>query len=284
LPETTTAPAAAPTTTPGRRQGALPTPAAAPVETATGFTAGSKQDLDVRLERAKANIAREQKLKEVPIAGATRESEKMGEADAADQVIHSDNVKQAPTNALISKQLETDINSVPGLIGKLNKPTIFSAIMNLADKGVQVGNLGSVSIPGLKEGIIQLDPEVRKDPKKLEAYQRVLNNFSRIGLEFARVVNKGMGSMSNYERSIIEQAVGDPSRMSANNLMLKAKALECDAKNAMEKDRLWKQMKNANYSWSQFKSSPEYKDMERKQFYRTANAMRVPDAKFPGDQ
>jgi hypothetical protein len=43
-------------------------------------------------------------------------------------------------------------------------------------------------------------------------------------------------------------------------------------------------MKNANYSWSQFKSSPEYKDMERKQFYRTANAMRVPDAKFPGDQ
>ena len=47
---------------------------------------------------------------------------------------------------------------------------------------------------------------------------------------------------------------------------------------------LWKQMKKAKYSWSQFKSSPEYKDMERKQFFRTANAMRVPDAKYPGDQ
>lgn len=250
----------------------------------TGFKPGSKEDLRAREEQAKADIAVRQKAAEVPIAGATKESEKMGETSAAEQTVHAENVKLAPTNALISKQLETDIKAVPGLIGKLNKPTIFSTIMNLADKGVQVGNLGSVSIPGLKDAIIQLDPEVRKDPKKLEAYQRVVNNISKIGLEFARAVNKGMGAMSNYERSIVEQAVGDPTRMNANNLMMKAKALECDAKNAIEKDRLWTQMQKAGYDWSKFKKSPEYIDLERKQFYRTAKAMHLPDAKFPGDQ
>lgn len=275
LPESAPAPAATRVTPPA---------AATTTSASTGFKPGSKEDLLARQEREKANIAVEQKRQEVPVAGATKESEKMGEAAAAEQTVHSENVKLAPTNALISKQLETDINSVPGLIGKLNKNTIFSTIMNLADKGVQVGNLGSISIPGLKDAIIQLDPEVKKDPKKLEAYQRIVNNISKIGLEFARAVNKGMGAMSNYERSIVEQAVGDPTRMNANNLMMKAKALECDAKNAMEKDKLWNQMKNSGYDWTKFKSSPEFKDLERKQFYRTAKAMHIPDAKYPGDQ
>lgn len=278
-PAPTTAPAPAPVATRVAPPAATTTTAAP-----TGFKPGSKEDLAARQEQAKANIALEQKRQEVPIAGATEEAKKVAETSAADQAVHSDNVKMAPTNALISKQLETDINAVPGLLGKLNKPTIFSTLMNLADKGVQVGNLGSVSIPGLKDAIVQLDPEVRKDPKKLEAYQRVINNISKIGLEFARAVNKGMGSMSNYERSIVEQAVGDPTRMNANNLMMKAKALECDAKNAMEKDKLWNQMKNSGYDWAKFKASPEYKDMERKQYFRTAKAMHIPNAKFPGDQ
>ena len=300
------------TSAPVRRDGPLPAAAPAQVTTVDGKTLTSpraiaklntknpypttdkrygafeenkaKAALDLEVEDAKAGITLEQKRQEVPIEGAKTEAQDIGKASAAEQVVHSDNVKLAPTNALISKQLETDINAVPGLLGKLNKPTIFSAIMNIADKGVQVGNLGSVSIPGIKDAIVQLDPEVRKDPKKLEAYQRVVNNISKIGLEFARAVNKGMGSMSNYERSIVEQAVGDPTRMNANNLMMKAKALECDAKNAMEKDKLWKQMKNSGYDWTKFKSSSEYKDMERKQFYRTAKAMHLPDAKFPGDQ
>lgn len=264
-----------------------------------GFNPKSAEALDLRKKQVEANIefekqrklkeeeskiALEQKRQEVPISGATKEAEKVGETSAADQAVHSTNVKMAPTNALIANQLEKDINAVPGLLGKLNKPTIFSTIMNLADKGVQVGNLGSISIPGLKDAIVQLDPEVRKDPKKLEAYQRVVNNISKIGLEFARAVNQGMGSMSNYERNIVERAVGDPSSMSANNLMIKAKALECDAKNAMEKDKLWSQMQKAGYDWAKFKKSPEYIDMERKQFYRTAKAMHLPDAKFPGDQ
>ena len=278
-----TAPAPA-VTAPAPVRAAPPAAATTTTMAPTGFKPGSKEDLAARQKQAEAQIALEQKRQEVPIEGAKTEAQDIGKASAADQVVHSDNVKMAPANALISKQLETDINAVPGLLGKLNKPTIFSTIMNLADKGVQVGNLGSVSIPGLKDAIVQLDPEVRKDPKKLEAYQRVINNISKIGLEFARAVNKGMGSMSNYERSIVEQAVGDPTRMNANNLMMKAKALECDAKNAMEKDKLWNQMQKAGYDWTKFKKSPEYIDMERKQFYRTAKAMRLPDAKFPGDQ
>ena len=312
-PAPDTSKGALPTTSaPVRRDGALPAAAPEPVTTVGGKALTSpraiakintknpypvtdkrygafeenksKAALELEVEDAKAGITLEQKRQEVPIEGAKTEAQDIGKASAADQVVHSDNVKLAPTNALISKQLETDINAVPGLLGKLNKPTIFSAIMNIADKGVQVGNLGSISIPGIKDAIVQLDPEVRKDPKKLEAYQRVINNISKIGLEFARAVNKGMGSMSNYERSIVEQAVGDPTRLNANNLMMKAKALECDAKNAMEKDKLWKQMKNSGYDWTKFKNSSEYKDMERKQFYRTAKAMHLPDAKFPGDQ
>jgi len=52
----------------------------------------------------------------------------------------------------------------------------------------------------------------------------------------------------------------------------------------MDQDRLWGQMKNAGMSWSQYKGSPELKEMQRQQFYRTAKTFGIKDAKYPGDK
>lgn len=235
-------------------------------------------------KRAESNIALEQKAAEVPLEAKGAEAKKMGEEYAAQQTAFADTVKQAPANATVAQQLSKDIAAVPGLIGKLNRPSFASAFANAIDQGIQLGQFGSLSVPVVKDLVVQLDPEVRKDPKKMEAYQRIVNNMTRIGLEYARAVNKGMGSMSNYERSLIEKAVGDVSRLSANNLAQRAKVVELDAKNAMEQERLWKQMSAAGRSWKQFKESKEFEQMRRAQFYRTAKALNMKDAKYPGDQ
>lgn len=235
-------------------------------------------------KRAESNIALEQKAAEVPIEAKGAEAKKMGEEYAAQQTAFSDTVKEAPANAVVAQQLAKDIAAVPGLIGKLNRPSFASAFANAIDQGIQLGQFGSLSIPVVKDLVVQLDPEVRRNPQKMEAYQRIINNMTRIGLEYARTMNKGMGSMSNYERSLVEKAVGDVSRMSANNLAQKAKVVELDAKNAMEQDRLWKQMSSSGRSWKDFKNSSELKAMQRAQFYRTAKALNLKDAKYPGDQ
>jgi hypothetical protein len=72
--------------------------------------------------------------------------------------------------------------------------------------------------------------------------------------------------------------------MSPANLMRMAKATELEARNKMDQDRLWAEMKGAGMSWSQYKSSKELADMQRNQFYRSAKTFGINDAKYPGDK
>jgi hypothetical protein len=163
------------------------------------------------------------------------------------------------------------------------RPDLFSAFANLVASGVQFGQLGSVNVPAVGSFIQQLSPEARKDPSKLEAWNRVLGNMAKINLNFARVAYEGQGAVSNFERELIGSAVGDPSRDSAKNLAIKAKVLEIESRNAIEQNKLWEQSKKS-MSWAQFKDSPQYKDMQRAQFYRTAKVLKLNDAKWPGDE
>ena len=301
-------PTAVPASTPAPTGGALPTAAPAPMPapratapapmpapraaapslssmaTPNPYPKSDPRWAKFEEEKSKTQLGLEQKAAEVPIAGKAEETKKLAEEYAAQQKTHMETVAEAPGNARTSAQLIQDIKTIPNLIGKLNQPSFGSAFANALSSGVQLGQFGSLSVPVVKDLVVQLDPEVRRDPKKMEAYQRIINSMSRIGLQFARSVNKGMGSMSNYERDIVNQAIGDPSKMSANNLMMMAKAVELDAKNAQEQDRLWKQMEAAGRDWKAFRDSPELQDMKRKQFYRTANAMGLREAKFPGDR
>jgi hypothetical protein len=95
---------------------------------------------------------------------------------------------------------------------------------------------------------------------------------------------EGQGAVSDNERRLIEQAVGDASRDSAPNMLLKAKAVELESLNSIEKNNLWNSMKG-KMTWSQFTSSPQYKQQQRLQYYRTAKELRIQNpTPYPGDE
>lgn len=226
----------------------------------------------------------EQKAKEagVAVAGQTREAEKVAETAAEEQKQHSVDVREAQNNAMIAQNMQKDIRKADALLGKLAGGGAQSAFFGLIDGGIQVGQLGSVNLPKFTEAVVKMDPKA-KDPAVMDAYIRVAKDVESLKLAYSRKVFQGQGAVTENERKLIDTAVGDVNRMSPANLMRMAKATELEARNKVDQDRLWSQMKNAGMSWSQYKNSNELKDMQRKQFYRTAKAFGIDNAVYPGD-
>jgi hypothetical protein len=246
---------------------------AGPAPVDTGFDPGTLQDL--KLRQREFELQQDIRKNE-----AVQQTEKL---DIPERVALKDAVAAAPSNLVLSGALMKDITNNPELFGKLMRPDMFSAFANLVASGVQFGQLGAVNIPAVGNFIQQLSPEAKKDPTKLEAWNRVLGNMAKVNLNFARIAYQGQGAVSNFERELVGTAVGDPSRDSAKNLAIKAKVIEIEARNAMEQNKLWEQSKK-NMVWSQFKESPRYKDLQRAQFYRTAKVLKLDGAKWPGDE
>jgi len=256
---------------------AAPAPvAAAPssatnINPATGFTYGSKQDLE-ELQK-EAAVAR---------AGRTREVEKVAETSAEEQKQHSVDVKQAQNNAMLAQNMQKDIKTAGTLLGKLAGGGAQSAFFGLIDGGIAVGNMGAINLPKFTEAVVKMDPNAKK-PEVMDAYKRVAQDVEQLKLDYTRKVFQGQGAVTENERRLIDTAVGDVNRMSPANLMRMAKATELEARNKLDQDRLWSQMKNAGLSWSQYKGSAELKELQRNQFYRTAKTFGIADAVYPGD-
>jgi hypothetical protein len=271
VPAAPAAPAVAAPAAPAAAAPRSAAPTAVPM--ATGFAPGSAEDLAIR--------KRQQEIQQDIIKeGAIEETKKIA---IPEQTALSDAVKQAPTNLILSQSLVNDVKAHPDLFGKLMQPTIWSSAANLLDTGVQIGQFGSISIPGIKDFVQQLDPAAAKDPKKLEAWTRIISNMAKVKLGYAQSVLKGQGAVSDNERRLIDTAVGDPSRDSAQNMLMKAKAIEIEARNATEQNKLWEKSRD-KMNWAQFKASSQYKEMQRAQFYRTAKVFKIENAKWPGDE
>jgi len=261
-----------------------PAPMAASVPAATSMGAvpapaqggtlspSSKEGLELQKER-----------ESIPIAAAKQEALKVAETAAKEQEQHSADVKEAQNNSMIAQSMQKDIRKADSLLGKLAGGGAQSAFFGLIDGGIQVGQLGSVNLPRFTEAVVKMDPKA-KDPAVMDAYVRVAQNVEGLKLAYTRKVFQGQGSVTENERKLISTAVGDVNHMSPANLMRMAKATELEARNKMDQDRLWTQMKDAGVSWNQFKSSPELKEMQRQQFYRTAKAFRIDNAVYPGDE
>jgi len=247
-------------------------PAAAPATAQRSpFAPGSKEDLAFKQEAAR-----------VDLAGQTREAEKTAEAAAKELETHSAEVKEAKTNSMVAQNMQKDIRTAGSLLGKLAGGGAQSAFFGLIDQGIQIGQFGSINAPGFTEAVVKMDPKA-KDPKILDAYVRVAKDVEGLKLAYTRKVFEGQGAVTENERKLIDTAVGNVNRMSPANLMRMAKATELEARNKMDQDRLWNDMKNAGMTWRQYKSSKELADMQRNQFYRTAKTFGITDAVYPGD-
>lgn len=281
-PPTAPAPVAAPTAAvtpaaPARAPTAAISPAAPAMAPAVPTQAGllspsSKEGIELQKQR-----------EAIPIAAAAREAEEVAKTYAEEQKQHSVDVKEARNNALTAQSMQKDIRTANSLLGKLAGGGAQSAFFGLIDRGIQVGQLGTVNAPGFTEAVVKMDPKA-KDPAVMDAYIRVAKDVEGLKLAYTRKVFDGQGAVSNSERELISTAVGDVNRMSPANLMRMAKATELEARNKMDQDRLWAEMKNAGMSWSQYKSSKELADMQRNQFYRSAKTFGINDAKYPGDK
>jgi hypothetical protein len=172
------------------------------------------------------------------------------------------------------------VKAYPDVVGKLNQPSVGSALANLVSQGVTTP-YGSIALPQINEIATQLDPASRKDPKRLEAAQALARDFAYLQLQGSKVLN-GQGAVSDNERTLIKNVVGDFTRLSPQNVLYVAKALELDAVNAKEQQSLWSKAEDKGMSWKQFTKSPEYEAQMRRQYFRTAHALGVKDAKWPG--
>lgn len=236
----------------------------APAISNTGFAPGSKEDLDVRAAQAKT------------------EAEGLGKTLAAEQDFHRSEASSAPDNAQRSQRMQSDIRTANTLVGKLSQGGTLSAFLGLVDKGVQAGTVGTINMPGFKDAVVKMDPAA-KDPKVMDAYTRLAKDLEVMKLDYSRKVFKGQGAVTENERKLISSAVGDVDYMSPANLMKVAKATEIEARNRADQDKLWKQMENSGRTWKQYRDSPELKELQRAQFYRTAKAFGQTDAQWPGD-
>jgi len=194
----------------------------------------------------------------------------------------SDGAEMVPYAKRIASSVETISKTSPEILGMLNQAKMSSAILRFIDEGISAGTVGTLTIPGLKNLVLQLNPAIVRDQRSdgsnptLEAYQALITDAARLSLAYARIVNKGMGSMSNFERQIIKDAVGtDPYRTGKKGLLSAAKVVECEAANAAEQQELWSRMKKAGKTWSEYKDSTYLAELKKTQQKRTAAAMGV---------
>ena len=256
-------------------QAARPAPASAPTAAApvqSPFAPGTKEDLEFR-----AAVAKE--MAGVPIAEQKEEATKMGTLYAKQQETLDTAASAAPQNKLVADRITKNAMQFPDVIGKLGRPTMASALGRVLAEGVQTP-FGSVNIPSVNAIATQLDPEAAKirDPKKREARMTAANELARdfayLQLNGSKVLN-GQGSVSDNERKLVSQVVGDFTILTPKNVMYIAKTLELEAINAKEQKALWDAERVRGVSWKDFKSSPEFKAQEEKQYRRTAHALGI---------
>lgn len=223
------------------------------------------------------DIERSAKTEEGKLAAKKADEEQTALSSRA-----SDGAEMVPYAQRIASSIDTISKTAPEILGMLNQAKISSAILRFVDEGISAGTVGTLTIPGLKNLVVQLNPAIVKDQRSdgsnptLEAYQTLITDAARLSLAYARIVNKGMGSMSNFERQIVKDAVGtDPYRTGKKGLLSAAKVVECEALNAAEQQELWSRMKKAGKTWSDYKDSTYLADMKKKQLDRTKAAMGI---------
>jgi hypothetical protein len=252
-------------------QAGAPAPAPASIG---GFAPGTKEELELRKrEQEKAQDVR-----------ASTETEQMTKIAVPEEATLAAASGKAANDLIMAARISDNVKKYPTLVGKLANPTPGSALMNFVSQGFTLP-VGSVSISSINEIATQLDPDMMKLPPNSKARQDRMTAARQLATDFAALqlrgsaLIQGQGSVSDNERRLISQAVGDYTRMTPKGILIMTKAMELEAHNVKEKQALWNSMRKTT-KWQDFKSSPQYKSLEKQQFYRTANALGLPDAKW----
>jgi hypothetical protein len=188
----------------------------------------------------------------------------------------------ADNNIIVANRISQNVQKVPELVNLLGRPTVQSAILNLADLGLRTP-MGSIGINDVNQLATQLDPSIRniKDPKvkeaRMSAAQQLARDFAFLSLQGSKMI-QGQGAVSDNERALIKQATGDPSRLTAQNIVLVSRAVKYEAMNAKERRDLWNKMESNGMTYQQFRKSPEMLALKKDQYDRMTKVLGLSNA------
>ena len=220
--------------------------------------------------------------KEIEVQGSA--ATKVGEGDAAEISAMSGVVSKAPDRMAELDKAVQNIDKYPQMFGRLMRPTATSVVMNALSQGVTVGRLGAVGFPGVNELSIQLDPTAKKDPGAIRAWNETVAVINQVLGDYTAVANKGQGSVSNQERQLYRDAVGDPAKMDAQSLRTRALATRLSYQHTLEVNDAWNAAQKAGQrNFQQFKASPAFQEMQKRHFYETAKTLGVKGAEWKQD-
>ena len=252
-----------------------PVAGATPVSAANPFSSQSPNSELIKKAQAEAAIKVEQERQIATNAEAIKVASKASEdlqasADSADN------------NIIVANRISQNVQKVPELVNLLGKGELTSAILNLAELGVKTP-FGSIGINDINQVAMQLDPSIRniKDPKvkeaRLSAAQQLARDFAYLSLQGSKMI-QGQGAVSDNERALIKQATGDPSRLTAQNIVLVSRAVKYEAMNAKERRDLWNKMESNGMTFQQFRKSPEMMALKKGQYERMSKVLGLSNA------
>jgi hypothetical protein len=165
-------------------------------------------------------------------------------------------------------RIEAMLNTPEGnkAVGVFNKPGVVSAFGKILSEGVQAGNFGAVSFKGLEDAV----RAAGGDQKTIDAAQSLARDFAQMQLNIAKRDLKGQGAVSDNERAIVAKVTGSTSNSPE---VLKDFTRWNRVRNTFDKqvgDALqnWEE-KNPNQSYTKFKQSAEYKQLENDYIAKT---------------
>jgi hypothetical protein len=198
---------------------------------------------------------------------------KRGETDIEEEKTQISNIRNNMQNARgltnIAKDMTTYASSNPRAFQLLQDTTIKDAIFRAAEKGIQAGNLGSISLPTRELETYKLSPQDR------EALQMFMQKYAELTVNFRKVARApGEGATTESEGLLFSQLGALPSD-TARVIILKSHALELKAEYDKQLFRAWNKYRgeNKDASYGDFLAS-DVKDTLDNQYDATLQKVR----------
>jgi hypothetical protein len=165
-------------------------------------------------------------------------------------------------------RIEAMLNTPEGnkAVGVFSKPGVVAAFGKILSEGIQAGNFGSVKFNGIEDAV----RAAGGDQATIDAAQSLARDFAQMQLNIAKRDLKGQGAVSDNERAIVAKVTGSTSNSPE---VLKDFTRWNRVRNTFDKqvgDALqnWEE-KNSNQSYTKFKQSAEYKQLENDYIAKT---------------
>jgi len=198
---------------------------------------------------------------------------KRAETDIEEEKTQISNIRNNMQNARgltnIAKDMTTYASSNPRAFQLLQDTTIKDAIFRAAEKGIQAGNLGSISLPTRELETYKLSPQDR------EALQMFMQKYAELTVNFRKVARApGEGATTESEGLLFSQLGALPSD-TARVIILKSHALELKAEYDKQLFRAWNNYRkdNKDASYGDFLAS-DVKDTLDNQYDATLQKVR----------